>query len=197
MWLISIITREHFITHSKKPNYFKISDTLKHWESIRYMEDDKECVIEFQAFRNNDNTFIIKELVVLNLTTGIVSYFIFKPPFPLRSLFSKQYRTNKWLTSFFHHISWEEGFVDYKELEKIIIHNCRKFKTIYTSGVEKTRFIQNFTSSSVISCNMVKYNDFNNRTSCCSVKHEKHIVSKNCALYKAYCLASFLYREKK
>lgn len=159
--------------------------------------DDKKCVIEFQAFRNNDNKFIIKELVVFDLTTGIVSYFIFKPPFPLSSLLSKQYRTNKWLTSFFHHISWEEGLVDYKDLESIMIHYCRQFKTIYTSGDEKIKFIQKFTSCPVICCNMVKYNDFNDRASCCSVKHEKHLISKNCALYKAYCLASSLKEEKK
>lgn len=156
------------------------------------MEDTK-CVIEFQAFRNNENNFIIKELVVLDLATGIVSYFIFKPPFPLRSLFLKQYKTNKWLSSYFHHISWDEGFIDYSELENIMFHYCSQFKIIYTSGDEKTRFIQRYTTSPVICCRMPKKNDFHNHRVCIGIKQEKHNISKNCALIKAHCLASSLF----
>lgn len=153
--------------------------------------DDKECVIEFQAFRNNENSFVIKELALLELSNGVVRYFIFKPPFPLRSLLLNQYRTNKWLTKSFHHISWEEGSIDYTELENIMVHYCNQFKKIYTSGDEKRRFIQKFTNYPVISCYMPKQIDLN-KHKICGVQNEKHKDSKNCALFRAYCLASTL-----
>lgn len=156
---------------------------------------EKKCVIEFQAFRNNENGFIIKELVVLDLSTSIVSYFLFKPPCSSRSLLFKQYRTNKWLTSFFHRISWNEGFVEYTELENIMYHYCDQFKMIYTSGNEKSRFIQQFTKNPVICCSIPKNNDLNNHGVCIGVKDVNHNFSQNCALVKAYSLASIISRK--
>ena len=95
---------------------------------------DKSCIIEFQAFVGNRNEFIVKELVITDLNTNIMCYFLFKPPFSFKKLSGKAARTNKWLMKNYHHISWNEGFTEYKELDNIMYHYAQQYTIIYTKG---------------------------------------------------------------
>ena len=101
--------------------------------------DVKPCVVEFQAFRGNDDRFIIKELVILDLLTSIVYQFTFKAPFSFNCLTTKAKITNKWLTKYFHHIGWYEGFISYSNLHSVMNHFCKQFSHIYTRGLEKKK----------------------------------------------------------
>jgi hypothetical protein len=150
------------------------------------------CVIELQAFRGNANEFIVKELAILDLQTGAINYFLFKPPFPFKCLHTKPARTNKWVMSHFHHISWSDGNVDYSELDNIMYYYCDKYKTIYTTGSEKCRWINIYTSSSrIYDCSACKINK-STVSICIGVKSEKHNHS-NCAMAKSLQLASAIY----
>lgn len=150
--------------------------------------DGKSCIIEFQAFRNNVGSFIVKELVILDLKTIIPIYFLFKPPFSLQKLCNKSLVTNKWLTHHFHNISWEEGFTEYSELENILLRYCIQYQYIYTTGVEKCSFLKKYTNSDIINCN-IKEDKFHYKGICNGVKNVKHNFS-NCALTNAYSLRS-------
>lgn len=48
--------------------------------------DTKQCIIEFQAFRGNQDEFIIKELDILDLHTNIPCSFVFNPIFASRNV---------------------------------------------------------------------------------------------------------------
>lgn len=145
----------------------------------------KRCVVEFQAFRNNRNRFIIKELAFFDVTTNVVNYFLFKPPFPFRKLTSKTYRTNRWLKNHLHHIDWDEGFTQYKELDNIMFHYCQQYDEIFTSGDEKSQWIQMYSASNVT--NVILDKDFATHLNglCIGVKSSQHKTS-NCALSRAY-----------
>lgn len=147
----------------------------------------KECIVEFQAFADDSDDFIIKELAIIDLCTHVTYYFLFKPPHSFKLLHRKAARTNKWLMNHYHHIEWKEGFVDYSELENILTQYCSKFTLIHTTGRKKTAFLQRFTSAQVN--NFLLPNNipppYIDEGFCLSVRDSKHSTS-NCALLKIY-----------
>lgn len=154
---------------------------------FRYVPN-KRCIIEFQAFIDNSNEFIVKDLVILDLETNAVNYFLFKPPHSYKKLSAKAKRTNNWLTKHFHSITWNEGFVEYKELDNITYHYCQQFGTIYTTGLKKVKFISQYTSDTVVNYLISKNLYFNTGDGFCnSVQQETHKL-KNCSLVKTYCI---------
>lgn len=151
----------------------------------------KACVIEFQAFRDNEDKYIVKEMVILDLFTNVVYYFLFKPPYSLKKLNNKSTRTNKWLTNYFHHITWKEGFTLYQDLENVMYHFCNQFKKIYTTGHEKSKWIKQYTTAEVVNWKLNKRIEGKLSLFCDGVKDNRHRFS-NCALLKAFRLATAL-----
>lgn len=149
----------------------------------------KECIIEIQAFRGNKNEFLIKELVIMDLETNVVVYFLFKPPFSFKRLNSKAYKTNKWLIKNYHFINWNEGFTNYKEIDNIMYHYCQQYTTAYTSGFEKSQWIQQYMNGQVIHF-PIQMQPTNNQDSvgfCLSVLNPRH-KTRNCVLMRAFTL---------
>lgn len=162
-------------------------------DNIKNIEE-KPCVIEFQAFRGNKDEYVIKELVILDLLTYIVYPFIFKPPHPFKKLNSKAKITNKWLVKNFHNITWNEGFTDYSDLDDVMYHFGTEFNRIYTKGLEKRNWIQNYTTANVVDLKIDKdfpscYNNI-----CLASKNKAHRQGQ-CALKNVYRLALFLNKE--
>lgn len=149
---------------------------------------NKKCIIEFQSFWGNLNEFIVKELVIMDLSTNVVNYFLFKAPHSIKKLCYKAKKTNNWLTKNYHYISWNEGFVNYKELDNIMYFYCQQYGVIYTTGLQKTNWIQQYTPYTVINYFIKKSYvcDFGEGF-CNSVSHNNHKVS-NCSLIKTYRL---------
>lgn len=145
----------------------------------------KKCAVEIQAFRNNQDRFIIKELVFLDLSTHVLNYFLFKPPFPFKLLNSKSARTNVWLAKNLHYIGWDEGFTHYKELNNIMNHYCQQYDEIYTCGNEKSTWIQKYCDSKVINLTLDKTFATTFNGLCIGVKNPQHKMSC-CAMSRAY-----------
>ena len=160
-------------------------------------EQSKSCVIEVQSYRGNNNEYIVKELAILDLSTDVVNYFLFKPPFPLEYLDSKSLKTYNWLFNYFHHIPWHEGFTPYGELKNILNHYCSQYELIYTTGLEKANWLKMRTASTVTDYTLDKTIATKESKSgiCIGVKNPKHKYS-NCALSKAYRVASQLKKEE-
>jgi len=152
----------------------------------------KPGIIEFQSFRNSNKEFIIKELVILDVTTNALFYFLFKPPFSFHSLNVEARRTNRWLSQYFHHITWREGFISYNNLEDIMHNFCYKFSHVYTTGMEKCNWIKMYTTAIVKNCMLQKDYPIYQEQTCINIRNEKHKGS-NCALRKAYRLYYYLF----
>jgi hypothetical protein len=155
----------------------------------------KPCVIEFQAFRGNDDRFIIKELVILDLLTQAAFTFLFEAPCSVRELCAKAKITNRWITNHFHHIYWYEGFVPYNNVHKIMFHFCKQFTHIYTRGLEKKRWIQQYTNNEVSDVKLDKTFQFDCKNICVLTIDEKHRQTQ-CALQNAHYLASYLQQQQ-
>lgn len=149
----------------------------------------KPCVIEFQAFRGNDDRYIIKELVILDLFTFVIHPFTFEAPFSFNMLNSKARTTNKWLTKYFHRIQWYEGYINYNNLHSIMYQFCKQYTHIYTRGCEKRNWIQRYTHGKVIDVHMNR--DFQYDLGDCCVTNPTHRYSQ-CALRNAYRVAAYL-----
>lgn len=153
---------------------------------------ERSGIIEFQAFRGNNDRYIVKELIILDLQTYVIYNFLFKPPFPFNKLNSKSKRVNKWLTRNLHHIGWSEGYTGYEEVERIMNHYCSKFTRLYTTGLEKRNWIRLYTTKDVIDVKMDKCFEFVMGDICILTKNDKHAQS-HCAVKNAYRLAAFLH----
>lgn len=158
-------------------------------ESKHY--EQRQCIIEFQAFRDNKNKFIIKELVILDLNTNVPYSFVFKPPYNVKQCNLKSGRTNKWLSRNYHCINWLEGDVEYSELNSIMGRFCKNFHIIYTTGNEKAAWISKYTTKPVVQLHFSKVNNSNSYEHvlplCLNVSNPKHKVA-NCSLAKVYNL---------
>lgn len=156
------------------------------------IQTPKRCVIEFQGFRNNNGRFIIKELVIYDTTTHVVNYFVFKPPFHFRQLSRKASKTNNWLTLNFHYITWDEGFTEYKELDKILQHYSMQYDEVYTSGEEKSKFIERRVNCKVVNIELNRqYSPSNFQGLCIGIQNSKHKLT-NCALSRAFRVGTFI-----
>lgn len=101
------------------------------------------AVVEFQAFTDNDNRFIIKEFAVVS--DSFQTQIVFKSPYCKCTLNQKQQRTACWLSRYLHGIKWEDGTIEYND--DIIRTLCKPFNTIYSKGLEKVKFLNEFHSN--------------------------------------------------
>lgn len=101
------------------------------------------AVVEFQAFKDNDNGFIVKELAIVG--SSFSCQLVFCPPYGICHLNEKMRRTARWLTRHYHRIQWEDGEIPYDE--EIIRSLCTPFQFIYTKGPEKVAFLKRFHSN--------------------------------------------------
>lgn len=102
-----------------------------------------EAIVEFHGFKDNDNTFIVKELAIVGKSYR--TQIVFKPPYDFNFLNNKMKRTARWLSRHFHHIKWEEGDIVYSE--ELIQYLCKPFAVLHTKGLEKANFLRKFHSN--------------------------------------------------
>lgn len=160
------------------------------------------CVCEFQAFYNNDNEFVIKELVVIDIGKRGYTHLHFLPPFERTKLNSIKRRTASWLENHFHGLQWDEGNVKYNL--NTIRSVLTRFSTIYTKGAEKQKFLKSIVNVHVFDLDKYKSiipklpirNDEKDKI-VCPIKTGYHCLhgSMRCALYKAVHLANWLTRS--
>ena len=154
----------------------------------------KQCIIELQAFRGNKGEFIIKELAFMDLDTNAINHFLFKPPFPFSMLRKGAAKTNRWLMKHFHHIAWNEGFVDYNELDTIMFHYCRQYQLAYTSGLEKSKWIERYMPGKCVNHYPLGRHETMVGGFCTSVMNPNH-KTRNCVLVRVYALCKTLHHS--
>lgn len=158
------------------------------------------CVVEFEAFQCENGQFIVKELAITDVEHCTSRVVILKPPFERSRLSTKYKRVAEWLVNYYHGISWNEGTVDYKQLQSILHDVSKTYSTIYTKGLEKTRFLSDF-HKKVIDLNDMNVSKYDNTLNddtlhrCEVKKHNYSVLSNfiyNCALRKAEHYAKWL-----
>lgn len=87
-------------------------------------------VIDVQFMTNS----IVKEIGVAS--AGGVQSFLIKPPFDAKRLTETQRNNNAWL-SYSHHLQWEEGEVEYCDIERIFEAYSTRHTAFFALGQEK------------------------------------------------------------
>lgn len=145
---------------------------------------DNFCVLEFHGFKDNNNTFIIKELSIVSKDMRYVS--LFRSPYDRSRV--NDTRTVSWLENNFHKIKWEEGYIDF---DITLIQNMiESYETVYTCGIEKRKYLS-FIHGNVVDINscfgkLNKSSDYKNpyiNVRCCIAQHNTPNV--HCAFKSA------------
>ena len=101
-------------------------------------------IIDLQGFSHNQS-YIVKELTVIDLYSQNVSHFLVKPPFDKSILSDGEQKSVSWLENYHHKIAWEDGMFDYDEVFADLRKIIRDADIIYVKGCEKTLFIRKIT----------------------------------------------------
>lgn len=117
-----------------------------------------EAVVEFQAFCDNNNRFVLKELAIVS--DAYRTQIVFAPPYDRSRLNGKAQRTARWLTRNYHKIKWDEGRVPYSD--HLMRSLLKPFTTVRTKGLEKVRFLQKFHFHVCDVTDTLDYNNINN-----------------------------------
>lgn len=104
--------------------------------------------MDVQGFKIGNKTFYPKELAVYD--GNAISHFIFRPPFPFKTLPEDLQRQAKWLMHNHHCIDWNEGFTPAFMISKILQRLLRDADTVYVKGKEKTTYLQTFSDKTII-----------------------------------------------
>lgn len=137
-----------------------------------------EAVVEFHAFTDDSNRYIIKEFAVVS--KSFQCQVIFAPPYKRKVLSHKAQRRARWLESKFHKISWEEGEIAY-DLETVR-DLCKPFSKLYTKGFEKAKFLLEFHPN--VEEISFEPDDCDNNSVCVLPQHGKDNVAR-CAFRSA------------
>lgn len=99
-------------------------------------------VMDMQCFKDSDNDFLVKEVCVVDVTTGtLLMHHIARPPFDRCLLFTDRLRENYWLTRHCHGLEWDQGDISYvallDKLRSCLLHR----PVIYVKGSQKRTFV--------------------------------------------------------
>lgn len=111
-------------------------------------------VLDIQGFKNNLNSFIIKEITAINLDSGtLLFHHIVCPPYDRRILSPDKLRECYWLTKHFHGLEWHSGDIPYdvilEKIRDIFNENTNSTTTstnlpltVLVKGLEKKEYIK-------------------------------------------------------
>lgn len=153
------------------------------------------CICEFQAFYDDDNQFIIKEMVVVDIQKREYIHLHFLPPYERSKLSSSKQRTVLWLENKFHGLIWEDGSLEFslKTLKSVL----SPFSSIYTKGAEKRNFLKSIVDVKIYDLDKFKSlipKLCTDNKIVCPVGG-RHKANMRCALHKALHLAKWLTRS--
>jgi len=159
-----------------------------------------QAIIDFQAFVDDHNNYIVKELSVIDLQTYASQHWIFKAPYGCEFLEKETIRTNRWLSKHYHKLDWWKGDVNYDQLAKILEDINTKYCVIYVKGSKKKALIKEYIFDSLIidleeyGCPSLKHITTKRQGAYCF--HHNNNRETTCAVYRINGLAEWLERSR-
>lgn len=94
------------------------------------------CMLDVQGFYAEDGEFIAKEVAVMR--GNMVAHLLFLPPDNI----VMNYRTQRFLETYFHGLKWEHGFIPYDKLTPILQDCVPHNMEVYVKGLNKKVFFE-------------------------------------------------------
>lgn len=99
-------------------------------------------ICDLQFFRDNDRSVIVKSFSCTNLyNNDIVNHFVFKPPFDFCELSLTRRAEAQHVSTHYHRINWNEGFIPYNEMATVVRSCLAEAKEVIVKGEEKAKYI--------------------------------------------------------
>ncbi len=161
---------------------------------------EKTYIIDFQAFKDGRNKFIMKELAIISCSANKIVHCIIKPPYGFSSLFSKRKNQVMWLKKNFHGLDWNDGYITPGAAMALFQETVKDADRLLVKGSERCKFIQNLFPTKVVidlddlDCPPAKkIDDLANSPQCF---HKNHIPA-NAPAFKEYaCSLKYVYKFK-
>lgn len=117
-----------------------------------------------------------------------VQHYIVKPPYPKSDLSPKAIKANDWVEAFYVGIHWEDGFIEYDELPRLINNNTQQYAILLAKGKDKADYLTGVVGRHVINlenlgCPSLKTLE-GDAGSCLQAEHRD--TGLNCALRNAH-----------
>jgi len=99
-------------------------------------------VLDMQCFKDNNNEFILKEVTVIDVTSGtILLHHVAKSPYDRDGLSTEKQRECYWLTKHYHGLQWDQGDITYNVLMDKLRTCLAKRSIVYVKGQLKRDFV--------------------------------------------------------
>lgn len=115
-----------------------------------------DIVLDFQAFKDNNNEFIIKECAVVAIDGSFVEHWVIAPPYEFYMLKKEKRREAVWVKQNYHGLSWGDGGISYKAFQDELRQVCSDVCRVFVKGNEKAEFLKTLVKKDVI--NLEDYN---------------------------------------
>lgn len=157
-------------------------------------------LLDMQCFKDSDNDFLLKEVCVVDVTTGtLIMHHIARPPFNKWHLTAERLRESNWLTRHCHGLEWDQGDIAYvallDKLRSCFIHR----PIVYVKGSQKRDFVMRHlivepSATTVqdlgdLGCGSLNGPTSSHQTLRC--RHHKSTINR-CALHNCIVLRSWL-----
>lgn len=109
-----------------------------------------DIIVDFQAFKDNCNNFIVKECAVTSPDYCFIQHWIIAPPYDFYTLSSQKRKEAIWLQLNYHGLKWSDGGIKYSvflnELQKV----CSKGIRIFAKGSDKCDWLKVILNTNII-----------------------------------------------
>ncbi|VDO11375.1 unnamed protein product [Brugia timori] len=109
-----------------------------------------QFIIDFQAFKDEENRYILKEIAVIAVETDEVGHCIIKPPYPGDMLSEKCREQVSYIVTYQHGICWEDGYIKYVDAIRLVRDMTKNAVQVFIKGSERAKFIRKLTGKPTI-----------------------------------------------
>jgi len=109
-----------------------------------------QFIVDFQAFKDEYNRYILKEMAIISVHTNEVAHCLIKPPHVLSKLSSNSRASVKYLQRNHHGIFWEDGYTSYTEAIRLLKDITENAEKILIKGLERARYIETITGKPTV-----------------------------------------------
>jgi hypothetical protein len=155
--------------------------------------------------RGKDNEIVAKEVGYVKLEANGIDVsaqcFHFKAPYSACEIPAKIRESNTYVSSEFHGIKWEDGYIAYNQLPHILTRLCRdETCKIYAKGSEQRKFfteqcMRAVRDLDVLGCARADQIKLTNPNTSCSLRHTNHCAMNKCMKYADWMRTELLSKK--